>query len=92
MLRWRRLWRNVGRTMAEYSVIDRRWEAGRMEVEGTEHADAARALGPADVVRVPAPRQLGNRRSRRCRIRPFAESLLPAAGELLRAPSGEKST
>ena len=41
----KRLWRNVGRTMAEYSVLDRLCEAGRIEVEGVEHVDAARASG-----------------------------------------------
>ena len=41
----RRLWRNVGRTMAEYSVLDRLWEAGRIDVEGMEHVDAAHASG-----------------------------------------------
>jgi KDO2-lipid IV(A) lauroyltransferase len=41
----KRLWRNVGRGMAEYSVLDRLWEAGRIDVEGMEHVDAARASG-----------------------------------------------
>jgi KDO2-lipid IV(A) lauroyltransferase len=27
-----RLWCNVGRTMHEYSILDRRWAAGRIEV------------------------------------------------------------
>lgn len=41
----RTLWRNVGRTMAEYSVLDRLWAAGRITVTGREHLDAARAAG-----------------------------------------------
>ena len=40
-----RLWRNVGRTMAEFSVLDRLWAAGRIAVAGLEHLDAARATG-----------------------------------------------
>jgi KDO2-lipid IV(A) lauroyltransferase len=39
----RRLWRCISRTMAEYSVIDRLWDAGRISVEGMEHLHAARA-------------------------------------------------
>jgi KDO2-lipid IV(A) lauroyltransferase len=38
----RRLWRCVGRTMAEYSVIDRLWTAGRISVVGLENMQAAR--------------------------------------------------
>lgn len=38
-----RLWRNVGRTMHEYSVIDRLWAEGRITIEGLEHMHAARA-------------------------------------------------
>lgn len=41
----RRLWRNVGRTMTEFSVLDRMWDAGRIEVVGRENLDAARATG-----------------------------------------------
>jgi KDO2-lipid IV(A) lauroyltransferase len=37
------LWRCVGRTMGEYSVLDRLWQAGRITVEGVEHLDVARA-------------------------------------------------
>ena len=40
-----RAWRQVGRTMAEYSVIDRFLAEGRIVVEGVEHLDAARAAG-----------------------------------------------
>lgn len=39
------LWRNVSRTMAEYSRLHRFWDEGRIVVEGMEHADAARAAG-----------------------------------------------
>ncbi len=39
----RRLWRNVGRTMAEYSVLDRMWKSGRIAIEGGEHIHTARA-------------------------------------------------
>jgi KDO2-lipid IV(A) lauroyltransferase len=41
----RRLWRSISRTMAEYSVIDRLWDAGRISVDGIEHMQAARATG-----------------------------------------------
>ena len=41
----RRLWRNVARTMAEYSVIDRFWSEGRITIEGGEHIQDARAAG-----------------------------------------------
>jgi Kdo2-lipid IVA lauroyltransferase/acyltransferase len=41
----RRLWRSVGRTMAEFSVIDRLWDAGRINVEGVEYLQAARDTG-----------------------------------------------
>ena len=41
----KRLWQCVGRTMAEFSVLDRLWAAGRISVTGTEHFEAARASG-----------------------------------------------
>ncbi len=41
----RRLWRNVARTMAEYSVEDRLPSEGRIAVEGLQHLEAARAAG-----------------------------------------------
>ena len=41
----RRLWRSVSRTMCEFSVLHRLWDAGRIEVEGVEHMDATRAAG-----------------------------------------------
>ena len=43
----RRLWRNVGRTMVEFSVLDRLWNAGRIELAGLDNLDAARASGRA---------------------------------------------
>jgi KDO2-lipid IV(A) lauroyltransferase len=39
----RRLWANVGRTMAEYSILDRVWAEGRVEIEGEQHVQALRA-------------------------------------------------
>ncbi len=39
----RRLWRCISRTMAEYSIIDQLWDAGRISVEGAQHLQAARA-------------------------------------------------
>ena len=41
----RRLWRNVSRTIAEYSVIDRFCAEGRIAVEGAEHFHAVRNAG-----------------------------------------------
>jgi len=52
-----RLWRNVGRTMHEYSVIDRLWGAGRIAVEGMHHVDEARAQGRPILA---TPLHLGN--------------------------------
>jgi KDO2-lipid IV(A) lauroyltransferase len=40
-----RLWRSVSRTMVEFSVLDRLWDAGRIAVGGIEHLDAVRAAG-----------------------------------------------
>jgi KDO2-lipid IV(A) lauroyltransferase len=45
-----RLWLNIGRTMAEYSVLDRLWGAGRIEVEGVEHFNAAKASGKPRII------------------------------------------
>ena len=45
-----RLWRNIGRTMAEYSVLDRLWGAGRIDVEGVHHFDAAKATGRPRII------------------------------------------
>jgi KDO2-lipid IV(A) lauroyltransferase len=41
----RRLWRSVSRTMCEFSVLHRLWDAGRIAVEGIEHMDAVRDAG-----------------------------------------------
>lgn len=38
-----RLWRNVGRTMVEFSVLDRLWDEGRITLVGKENVEAARA-------------------------------------------------
>jgi KDO2-lipid IV(A) lauroyltransferase len=48
----RRLWRCVGRTMAEYSVLDRFWDAGRITIEGSEHLRAARAANKSILLAV----------------------------------------
>jgi KDO2-lipid IV(A) lauroyltransferase len=40
-----RLWNCVGRTMAEFSVLDRLYADGRITVAGKEHLDAAAAQG-----------------------------------------------
>ncbi len=40
-----RLWRSVGRTMAEFSVLDRMWPAGRIDTVGYEHVAEAQASG-----------------------------------------------
>ena len=40
-----RLWRCVGRTMAEFSVLDRLWPAGRISVDGLDYLKAAHAAG-----------------------------------------------
>ena len=53
----RRLWRSVGRTMTEFSVLDRLWDAGRIEVTGVEHLDAVR---DADKPRLVVGLHLGN--------------------------------
>jgi Kdo2-lipid IVA lauroyltransferase/acyltransferase len=52
-----RLWRNVGRTMHEYSILDRLWAAGRIEVSDIEHLDRARDQGRPILV---TPVHLGN--------------------------------
>jgi Kdo2-lipid IVA lauroyltransferase/acyltransferase len=38
----RRLWRSISRTMCEFSVLHRLWDAGRISVTGVEHLDAVR--------------------------------------------------
>lgn len=45
-----RLWLNIGRTMAEYSVLDKLWGAGRIAVEGVHHFDAAKASGKPRII------------------------------------------
>jgi Kdo2-lipid IVA lauroyltransferase/acyltransferase len=52
-----RLWRNVGRTMHEYAVLDRLWAAGRIKVFDIEHMDRARDRGQPILV---ATVHLGN--------------------------------
>jgi KDO2-lipid IV(A) lauroyltransferase len=52
-----RLWRNVGRTMHEYAVLDRLWAAGRIKVFDMEHLDRARDRGQPILV---ATVHLGN--------------------------------
>lgn len=46
----RRLWRSVSRTMCEFSVLHRLWDAGRIEVTGMEHVDAARDAGKPIII------------------------------------------
>jgi Kdo2-lipid IVA lauroyltransferase/acyltransferase len=41
----RRLWRCVGRSTAEFSVLDRLWPAGRIAVDGLDYLTTARATG-----------------------------------------------
>jgi Kdo2-lipid IVA lauroyltransferase/acyltransferase len=52
-----RLWRNVGRTMHEYAVLDRLWPAARIKVFNEEHMDLARERGQSILV---ATVHLGN--------------------------------
>jgi Kdo2-lipid IVA lauroyltransferase/acyltransferase len=52
-----RLWRNIGRTMHEYSVLDRLWAAGRIEVSNIQYLDQARDRGQPILV---TPVHLGN--------------------------------
>ncbi len=46
----RSTWASMGRTLAEFSVIDRLWTSSRVRVEGMEHLEAARAAGRPRVV------------------------------------------
>jgi Kdo2-lipid IVA lauroyltransferase/acyltransferase len=41
----RTLWQSVSRTMCEFSVLHRLWDAGRVAVEGIEHMDRVRDAG-----------------------------------------------
>jgi KDO2-lipid IV(A) lauroyltransferase len=52
-----RLWRNVGRTMHEYAILDRLWAAKRIKVYDMEHMDRARDRGQPILV---ATVHLGN--------------------------------
>jgi KDO2-lipid IV(A) lauroyltransferase len=52
-----RLWRNVGRTMHEYSILNRLWASGRIEVSDVEYLDRARDQGKPILV---TPVHLGN--------------------------------
>jgi Kdo2-lipid IVA lauroyltransferase/acyltransferase len=52
-----RLWRRIGRTMAEFAVLDRLWPAGRITVVGAEHLAAADGAGKPVLV---AGLHLGN--------------------------------
>jgi len=52
-----RLWRNIGRTMHEYSILDRLWAAGRIEVSDIQYLDQARDRGQPILV---TPVHLGN--------------------------------
>ncbi|WP_091740019.1 lysophospholipid acyltransferase family protein [Phenylobacterium immobile] len=40
-----RLWRNVGRTVTEFAVLDKLWDQGRVTVKGAEHMAALRDSG-----------------------------------------------
>lgn len=52
-----RLWRNVGRTIHEFAVVDRLWDAGRLETVGMDHVHRARDEGRPILV---TPLHLGN--------------------------------
>lgn len=38
-------WRNIGRTIAEFSSVNRLWPEGRITIEGTDNLEAAHASG-----------------------------------------------
>jgi len=40
LMRW---WANVGRSNAEFSIVNRLWKAGRIEICGQEHLEAVKA-------------------------------------------------
>jgi Kdo2-lipid IVA lauroyltransferase/acyltransferase len=52
-----RLWHSVCRTMCEFSVLHKMWDAGRIDVSGVEHLDAVRNSGRPRLV---ACMHLGN--------------------------------
>jgi KDO2-lipid IV(A) lauroyltransferase len=45
-----RLWRNIGRTLAEFSVLERLWSQDRIEIAGAEHLSTPRAAGKRVIV------------------------------------------
>ena len=53
----KRLWANVGRTVAEIALLERIWDEGRVEVTGLEHLATERAAGRPVIV---AGLHLGN--------------------------------
>lgn len=53
----RRMWRKLGRTLAEYYVLDRLNVPRRVTIEGAHHMDAVRAAGDPLLI---APLHLGN--------------------------------
>lgn len=46
----RRFWRDVGRTLAEFSVLDKLWTMGRIEVDGADILSRERAAGRRVIV------------------------------------------
>jgi Kdo2-lipid IVA lauroyltransferase/acyltransferase len=46
----KRLWKQIGRSVAECSVLDKLWDQGRIKVEGAEHLATARAAGKRVIV------------------------------------------
>jgi len=46
----KRLWRQIGRSVAECSVLDKLWEQGRINIEGADHLSTARAAGKRVIV------------------------------------------
>ena len=46
----RRLWRQIGRSLAECSILDKLWEQGRIKVEGADYLSTARAAGKRVIV------------------------------------------
>ena len=53
----RRVWESTGRLQAELPILDRLWDEGRIEVEGREYLEIARASGRPIIV---ASVHLGN--------------------------------
>jgi KDO2-lipid IV(A) lauroyltransferase len=46
----KRLWRQIGRSIAECSVLDKMWDQGRIKIEGAEHLSTSRAAGRRVIV------------------------------------------